>query len=160
MSFEFRGTPPPTASPLLKPVPSPIVQPMPPHSEWQKVHQQPHPALDLFIIHTVFARSPPLAQPFTAPVLPVSASPLMQPVSSPVIAALAGQSFSAGGPPVFSLSSSTLPSSSRGGGGALQSQSLPPAGLPPLPPSKGFLHKASPSNVASNACHGYDTATQ
>ncbi len=93
-------------------------------------------------------------QPFTAPVLPVSASPLMQPSSSPVVAALVQHGAPVLGPPLLSLSSSALPSSHRAS--ANSSQLLLHQGLPPLPPSakqQGLLHKPSPSNSASSLSH-------
>lgn len=156
-SFEFRGTPTsPTTSPHLKPVPSPHLVPRTSVSEWQKVSKcqfQSPPMRDplIFLLHALTRAFP---QPFTAPVLPVSASPLMQPASSPVIAALAQQGSSMPGPPLLSLSSSALPSAQRAGGSC--SHALLHQGLPPLPPStkqQGLLHKPSSSNVASSSSH-------
>ena len=150
-SFEFRGNQSPGISPLMKPVLSPILNPISSVAEWQKV-------LQLFLL-LWFVFSPPHCfppQPFTAPVLPVSASPLMQPASSPIIAALSQHGYSAPALPPLSLSSSTLHTSSRGGS---FHPSLP-LGLPPLPPSskpQGISHKPSSSNMVfkkSPSAHG------
>jgi hypothetical protein len=99
------------------------------------------------------------AQPFTAPVLPVSASPLMQPASTPVIAALAQHGAPVLRPPLLSLSCFALPSAHRAGGNG--SHHLLRVGLPPLPPStkhQGVLHKLSPSNAASSLSHAHAAA--